>query len=466
VGVEMHDLFRKLREIRFRPYDTSTSQGRSAERLRRIALTAAASMLAKVISVVTSIATVPLTLNYLGPERYGIWMTMSSVISMLAFADLGIGNGVMNRVATAWGSSDQAEMRRILASGIVMLAGVSTVLAVIFAIAYPMVEWGRVFNVSSASALADVGPGMAVFVGIFALNIPAGIIQRTQNAMQEGFRNSLWQCVGSIGALVGVLVVIRNEGGLVWLVATFAGMPLIASLLAGAFFVRDHRELVPSLSDANFGRMRSLAHAGGAFFLLQLGASLAYATDNLVVAHQLGVAEVARYSVQQKLFNLIPLVVSMALLPLWPVYSEALARKDVDWAKKALSRFTVGAFVFSTVASLALVVLSPSLVHWWVGPTIDVSTYLSLGLAAWTIVDCTGRSVAMFLNGMNILWTQVWIVVSFVPLCVVLKIWLAGEFGSAGVPTGVALAYLTVHVPAYYLILKRWFSAHPAKLQQ
>ena len=42
-----------------------------------------------------TIAIVPLALDYLGPERYGIWLTLSSFLALLGFMDLGLGNAVM-----------------------------------------------------------------------------------------------------------------------------------------------------------------------------------------------------------------------------------------------------------------------------------------------------------------------------------------------------------------------------------
>ena len=83
-------LTRGLSLIRLKPYDVSTPGGRAQERHRRIALTALASAAARGIGVATSLISVPLTLHYLGVERYGLWMTISSVIAMLGFADLGL----------------------------------------------------------------------------------------------------------------------------------------------------------------------------------------------------------------------------------------------------------------------------------------------------------------------------------------------------------------------------------------
>ena len=80
----------RLRFISLTPFDQSTAEGRAQERHRRVALTAGAAALAKLLSVGTALISVPLTLHYLGAERFGMWITISSLIAMLSFADFGI----------------------------------------------------------------------------------------------------------------------------------------------------------------------------------------------------------------------------------------------------------------------------------------------------------------------------------------------------------------------------------------
>ena len=75
--------------IRFKPFDTFTDDGRSKERYRRVVLSAGSSFVNKGVTILTGLISVPLTVHYLGTERYGLWMTISSTIAFLTFADLG-----------------------------------------------------------------------------------------------------------------------------------------------------------------------------------------------------------------------------------------------------------------------------------------------------------------------------------------------------------------------------------------
>ena len=104
---------------------------RGRARSRRATLTALTNLVAKLVTVGTSFATVPLTLHYLGDERFGLWMTISSLSALLAFADFGLGNGLLNAVAEASGRDDPAAIRRLVASAAAMLGTVALALLLV-----------------------------------------------------------------------------------------------------------------------------------------------------------------------------------------------------------------------------------------------------------------------------------------------------------------------------------------------
>ena len=56
------------------------------------------SFLIKGASIAISLILVPLTINYINPYRYGIWLTLSSVVSWFSFFDIGLTNGLRNKL--------------------------------------------------------------------------------------------------------------------------------------------------------------------------------------------------------------------------------------------------------------------------------------------------------------------------------------------------------------------------------
>src|SRR5688572_4689820 len=125
-----------LSVIRLVPFETDTPEGRSKERLRRVALTALMTAFAQGINMLTMLISIPLTLNYLGAERYGLWVTISSSIMLLGFADLGLGNGLLNAMAEANGRNDRKAAVYCVSSAFFMLSGVALFFGVFWIVLY------------------------------------------------------------------------------------------------------------------------------------------------------------------------------------------------------------------------------------------------------------------------------------------------------------------------------------------
>ena len=53
-----------------------------------------------------NIIIVRLTLDYLGQENYGIWVTLASVLTWFGYLDFGLGNGLRNKLAEAFAKDD------------------------------------------------------------------------------------------------------------------------------------------------------------------------------------------------------------------------------------------------------------------------------------------------------------------------------------------------------------------------
>ncbi len=80
---------------------------RSSERDKRIALTGVSSITAHVVSALLGLVSVPLTINYMGKEKFGLWMLISSLIVWIQLSDFGIINGLNNALAEANGRNDK-----------------------------------------------------------------------------------------------------------------------------------------------------------------------------------------------------------------------------------------------------------------------------------------------------------------------------------------------------------------------
>src|SRR5512135_2482246 len=65
----------------------------------------------KGVSIASQLALVPLTLHYLEKERYGIWLTLASLMGWFGFFDIGIGNGLRNKLSEALANNDTRQAK-------------------------------------------------------------------------------------------------------------------------------------------------------------------------------------------------------------------------------------------------------------------------------------------------------------------------------------------------------------------
>jgi O-antigen/teichoic acid export membrane protein len=421
-----------------------------------VALTALAAAIAQGLSIVTGLISVPLTIGYLGTERYGLWMTLSSAVAILGFADLGMGNGLVNVISDAHGKEDREMAGRYVSSAFFLLVAVAAILACLFGLVYPFVPWPQAFNVSSAPAVNEVGPALLALTGCFIVTIPLGIIYKVQSGFQEGFANSLWLGLGNFLGLTGVLLAIYLRAGLPVLVLAMAGGPAVALLINNVVMYGVRRPwLRPRWRNVTRAHLKTVLHLGALFLIIQVALAVVFSSDNIIAAHVMGSTAVAEYAIAAKMFTLTPILVGLIIRPLWPAYGESMSRGDVAWVRRTFFRSLKLSLLVAGVVSTVLVLFGAQLVDLWVGSRVAPSFPLLLGLGVWTVLLTAGDAISMFLNGLSIIRFQAVCVAVMACVAVTLKVVLAQGVGLPGIIWGMIIAHTLCSLIPVGVLLRR-----------
>jgi O-antigen/teichoic acid export membrane protein len=443
--------------------DMGSEEGRAHERRRRVLLSALAAAGGKLISLLALMLTVPLTLGYLGVERFGLWMAMTGLLAVVGFADLGLGYGLVNSLARAEGLGDSLYARRAVSSAFFMLTATAAALALLLLLVWHALPWGVFFNARSAATGAEASSAMAVLLTCFLVGLPLSVVNHGFAGLQEGFRFSLYQGLGSLLSLIAIVVAVKLQAGLPWLVLASSGAPLLSGALGGwDLFYRRRSDLRPRLEHASFQGTLEIARLGGLFFVVQVAAAIGFQSDGLVLARMLGPESVSTYTVTQKLFLQVPFVLGYFLTPLWPAYAEAVARRDLTWVKKTLRRSMAAGFAVNLPAAVVLFFSARWILGRWVGSAIEPPTALLAALAVWVGLNSLNGPLAMFFNGAGALRYQALTCVPMAAANLALSILLTRRIGIAGVVLGSIIAqalfcYLPalIYVPRLFRRLER-----------
>lgn len=430
--------------LRLTPFDTSTDEGRSKERYRRMLLTSLSGFLARGANMAVLLLTVPLTIGYLGKERYGVWMTLSSLVAMLNFADVGMGNSLLNAVSAAYGRQDWDDARKSISNGLLVLVVVPTILAAAFVCAWPFVDWGKVFNVTDAHNALEAKWATLVFVLAFLATIPLGLVKQVQSALQQGFANNLWQAGGAILSLAAVLAAVKLRGGVVGLVFAAAGVPLVVNLANHLYlFHRQMPQLRPTpIRDRDRRKISQLFSTGLLFLLVQISVSLAFQLMPIIVAHRLGTAAVADYSIAWRLQMVVLVPWQLLTSGLWPALGEAMSRGDWLWVRRSYLRATGGGLLYGLVTGLVVVLFGQRLVAVWTKGYVQLSQIALLSLGAWVVVCAANQATWALLNASGKIAIQILFAALF-GCAAAFGAWaMCPSLGVAGALLGTVVGYL------------------------
>lgn len=436
----------------------------SRSRDRRLAAAYATGFLGRGVAVVAPLVIVPILLRALGVENFGVWATVTSFTSMLVFADLGLGSGLLTKLSAAFGQGDHPRGRAIVSNAYFSITALSTiglgfVLSVI-AMADVAAWLGiEVSNRSSSEAII-----YAVVCGFF-ITIPLSLITRVQLGVQQAWQSNIWAAVGPIVSIPLVWGLADRGAPPATVVVAALVAPIVVMLLNNlGFFLGSSvgRSLVPSFRLVTRGGIRELLGLGSAFAGLSILSNVALNIDNTLIAVIQGSAQVTTFALAARLFRSIALLVTIVGMPLWGANGEALARGDFAWVRRSTWRTVFGLVSVSTVLAAVLVIFREEIVTAWVGPGVDTPLALYSGFAVWSVLVAFVSPFFMVQNAVGCLRIQTIGWGAYLVLSILAKVAAISTLGANAVPWMTAGIYAVTVLPSALLGYRRVLAREPA----
>jgi O-antigen/teichoic acid export membrane protein len=383
------------------------AQNDGDERYRRAALTSLMNLLSQVLNITTGLVSVPLALEYVGPERFGMWMTLSAALMFISFSDFGVGLGVQDRVSTYHSQGNNDRARSIFFSGILFVLFLLGLLVGLGEALVPMIDLSSILGLKSEVAIADVDPTVRILIFVIGIGLVAGVIHRGYAALQDGFWVALIYAFSRALSLALLFVVVKFEMGLPVLVFVVGGLAHLILIIFGLpLLLFRHRWLSPI--SPNFREIFFQGHFGEILKVgrLGLGASIAiYLVNNtplLLMSAKYGAQSIVDYAIVLKLVGIPNTFVIYILAPLWPAITDANARGDIVWIRKLYTRFFRLIIIISFASAVGLVFFGKWLILKWTGTVgLILDNTLILACTAFMVIGFWNALNSTLLNGMS-----------------------------------------------------------------
>jgi O-antigen/teichoic acid export membrane protein len=357
-------------------------------------------------NILVGLLLVPLTLHYVSSETYGIWLAISSMVAWFSFFDIGINNGLKNRLAEALAREDIPLAKRYVSTTYALLILIFIPLMVILLVVAPMLDWYSILNLQQ-EAVSGLLASVCIVITYFCINFILSTVNVVMTADQRPADAAFRTLVQQVLTLAVIYILtLTTKGSLVNFCLALCACPII---VVGVFnltlFFGRYKRIAPSLRDVDFSTAPDLFKLGIQFFIIQIAGVIQYQMTNFLIIRYFGATEVTEYNIAYKYFN-IPYMFWMTMLtPVWAAVTDAIAKNDYPWVKGAVKKYLLLFLVF-LAGTLLMLVLSQPLYRLWVGDSVIVPFQVSLWVMVFNLAMMFGSIFVNVLNGAGILRVQ------------------------------------------------------------
>ena len=412
------------------------------ERSRKSIFNIVLSFGAKGLSILIQLLIVPLTINYINPTQYGIWLTLSSIIAWIGFFDLGFGNGMRNKFAESKAKGNIELARQYVSTTYFAIGAIVLFLLVFVQLLNTFLSWPSILKVDTSFTreLRDV---FAIVTLFFCFNMVFKLFKSLLIADQKPGIVS-WIDVG--GQLISLLVIYLltqfSDGSLLKLALFYSGIPTITIMIVSmyAFKFSSYKQFAPRFRYVHKELIKDILGLGIQFFIIYLCMLLIFQIINIVISRELGPEYVTQYNIAYKYFNIAFSVMTIILSPFWSAFTEAYHKLDYEWMKKTKGVLEK-VWLLEIVAVGLMMIISPWFYKVWIGDSVKVGTLLSLGMAIYILVQSIGAVYMQLINGIGTIRIQLIVYVIFALVALPLMQYSCRAFGLVGVLVAPSLVY-------------------------
>lgn len=379
-------------------------------------------------TILIGLLLVPVTLSYVDSDTYGIWLTLSSMITWISFFDIGLNNGLKNKLTQALAARDYELGRKYVSTTYALLTLIFIPVMVLLLVIAPLLDWSALLHITvnnSRVLLVSVAIIIVYFCITFVLSTINIVLMADQRPADASFRTFIQQ----LFSLVIIFILTKTtKGDLVNLCIGLCISPIIILLLFNFYlFTTRYKYLKPSFKYVDFGTAPDLMKLGVQFFLIQIAGVIQFQMVNFLIIRHFGPSEVTSYNIAHKYFNVLYMLWGIVITPLWAAVTDAFAKKDFSWVKRARSKYA-RVMCLMLGSGVLMLAISPLVYRIWVGQSVSISFALSFWVFLYTAVMIYGSLYVNILNGAGVLKTQT-IICCISPLVFLASVKVLTSFG-------------------------------------
>lgn len=387
------------------------------------------------VSMILTLISAPIMLHHVDRADYGVLLTLTSIVGWVGYMDVGLGNGLRNKLPEFLAKGDFHSAKKIVSSCYVTLAIYVALIIVIFLMVSPFVDWLGVLNSPTSDAGEIRGLTNVVFIA-FCIQFLFGLINSILFAYQMPAFQSLFTFMGQFVALIALViqVYVFDVTSVLQIGAVNSIIPPLVLFWGSIGLFRTKlKEIAPSFKLFEFKSVGSILSLGLKFFVLQMITIVLFQANSIIIARVVSPEAVVEYNLAFKYVSLLTMIFTIVITPVWSATTDAYVRKDFEWINKTLS-FSRKVCIASIFIGVLMVLASKFVYGMWLGRgSIDIN-YSTTGLILLYIsFEMLYKVYGTIINGTGKVFAQIILTGIIAIIYIPLAIFLGNLCGLSGV---------------------------------
>lgn len=404
---------------------------------RNLLINVLAAFAVKGIALIITMFSMPLYMRYFDNDAVlGMWYTILSLLSWITVCDLGLGNGLRNRLTEALAAKDMEKSKQYVSSTYALLSLIIIPVLIVGSVVLSFIDFNSFFEIpetviSSKSLKTAI---IILFNGV-GINFVLKSINSVIYAIQKSSINNVISLIVSALPLcyIAFFQGTSLESNLISLsivhVIAINAPLLIATVII--FGTKILRVCAPSFKHVEFKTAKNIVGFGLNFFFAQIFLMLIMSTNELFITKMFSSADVVHYTVYYRLFTVVGSLFMLALTPLWSKVTKDFAEENYEKIRKTNHFLYIIAFL-AIVAQFMMVPCLQWIINLWLQEeAIKISYLAAFVFAAFGGLYVFNVVLTTVANGIGNLKTQIVFygigALLKIPICILLK-WLLNDW--------------------------------------
>lgn len=390
----------------------------------------------KGISLGISLLYVPLLLHSMNSINYGIWLTLTSIVSWVAMCDIGLGNGLRNKLSETIAAADYLLGKVYISTAYVSILSIMCVLfSIFFVVSKMFLSWNSILNAPEIEP-SELNLLVNVVFFTFALNFVLSLINSVLFALQMPAVSSILTTLGQFFSFVIVLVLVKcfDIYSLLILGSVISIVPVVVLIISSIIlFTGKYKYLSPSFRYIDLTKIKDILALGMKFFVLQIITIVLYQTNNLIIMHIVSNEAVVEYNIAFKYMNVLLMIYTIIVTPLWSATTEAYVKGDLQWIMNVVKKMDKIAFLFILIG-LIMLLTSDFVYRIWLDlPKSNVSIATTSLIYFYVVGNILYANYGYILNGIGKLNLQILVTAILAFLYIPFSYFLGHKYGLSGI---------------------------------